>query len=117
MASGRLNESGQVILDGTGAGTVKLGPISAREVWNPDTASVKTNQAPGTVVNEATVNLYVGNAASQQYFRDLTFTGSSGDVSDKVAGDLKCGSYIFAVWTGGDAGVQAMLMVSGTKEI
>lgn len=117
MATGMLYESVGIKLDINGNGTVKLGPLSAREVWNPTSASVKTNQAVGSVVNEAVCNLYVGLSATQENFRDGTFSGSSGDTSDVVSGRLPKGNYVWAVWVGGDAGVTANLVVTGTKDI
>jgi hypothetical protein len=115
MTQGILYESITIKLDGSGNGTAKLGPLTVREVWNPNSASVKTVQT--TVTNEAVCAIYVGLSASQENFRDQTFTGSSGDVTDLVTGVLKKGNYIWAVWTGGDANVQATLVVSGSKDI
>lgn len=117
MATGILTGSIAVTLNGSGAGTAKLGPLTARETWNPATASVRTTQVSGTIVNEAVCNLFVGLSATQENFRDGTFSGSSGDSSDLVSGALKVGNYIWAVWTGGDAGATAVLAVSGTKEV
>lgn len=117
MATGNLYESIAVKLDGSGNGIVKLGPLTAREVWNPTSASVKTNQTATTIVNEAQCNIYVGLSASQENFRDGTFSGSSGDNTDLISGRLPKGNYVWAVWTGGDAGVSAMLVVTGTKDI
>lgn len=117
MATGTLYQAASVTLNGSGAGTVKLGPISAREVWNPTSASVKTNQAVGAVVNEASCKLYVGLSATDENFRDGTFSGSSGDSSDLVSGRLTVGNYVWATWTGGDAGAIATLVVSGSKDI
>jgi hypothetical protein len=114
MASGTLYESNVVTLDGSGNGTVKAGPLTAREVWNPVTASVKANANP---TNEAQCTIYVGLTATAENFRDQTFTGSSGDATDKVVGRLPKGQFVWAVWSGGDAGQQARLVVTGTKEI
>ena len=114
MTSGTLYETGQVILDGSGNGTVRVGPLSAREVWNAANASVKV----ATNALEARCSIYVGNAATSQYFRDTTLTGSTGDSTGKVdSAPIKVGSYIWAVWTGGDPGQQATLTVTGTKEV
>jgi hypothetical protein len=109
-----MNETSSVFLNGSGNGTVQLGPLTAREVWYPDGCSVKANNTP---TNEAVCQIFVGNTATQDNFRDASFTGSSGDATDKIAGKLSKGSYVFAVWTGGDAGVQAYLTVTGEKEI
>lgn len=114
MTTGTLYETGQVILDGSGNGTVKLGPLSAREVWNAANASVKV----ATHVLEAKCFIYVGNTATPQYFRDSTLTGSTGDSTGKVdSAPIKVNTYVWAVWTGGDPGQQATLTVTGTKEI
>jgi hypothetical protein len=104
-----------VILNGSGNGTVKLGPISAREVWNPANAHVSANANP---INEAQCSIYVGDTVMPNNFRDGTFSGSSGDSTDKIGADIvKMGHYIWAVWTGGDAGQIATLSVTGTRDI
>lgn len=107
-----------VVLDGSGNGQAKLGPLTAREVWHPAVVAVKTTQAPNTVVNEATCLMYVGDTPSEQNFRDGTFSGSSGDSTDRCSADVvKCGAYVWAVWTAGDPGVTARLTVQGTADV
>ena len=116
MTSAVIGPEGQgiVTLNGSGAGTAKVGPRSARETWNPSNVHVSV----ATHNSEATCNIYVGSDTSQMNFRDATFTGSSGDATDKISADvIKCGSFIWAVWTGGDAGSQAIMKVTGSKEI
>lgn len=108
-----LNMSVPVKLDGSGAGTAKIGPVNLRETWFPEVASVKASSN----VNEAECQLYEGETADQQYFIDGTLSGSTGDSTDHVWGPLTCGQYVWAVWSGGDAGAQAILRVRGTKEI
>lgn len=108
-----LNETAIITLNGSGAGTARLGPLTAREIWYPQTASVKANTSP---TNEATCQLFVGETATLDNFRDNTFSGSSGDASGKITGKLSKGSYVYAVWTGGDAGVQAYLTVTGDPD-
>lgn len=109
-----LNETGIVRLSGAGAGTAKVGPISAREVWSPD--NVHVSVASNT--NEAQCTIYVGDSPIQRNLRDGTFTGSSGNASDKVNADkIKCGAYIWAVWTGGDANAIATLTATGKKSV
>lgn len=109
-----MNETAVIVLNGSGAGTATLGPLTARETWYPDVASVKANQNP---TNEAQCTIFVGQTATQDNFRDVTFSGSSGDASGKVIGKLSKGGYIFAVWSGGDAGQTAVLNVTGKKEV
>lgn len=116
MVDTRIGPEGtsSIRLNGSGNGTAKLGPLSAREVWYPDNVHVQVS----TNVNEAQCTIYVGDAAIQRNFRDATYSGSSGDSSDKVNGDtVKVGTYIFAVWTGGDANAIATLNVTGRRTI
>lgn len=115
MAEGMLDESAFVTLDGSGNGTVNIGPLTAREIWKPASASVRVNQNP---INEAQCSLYVGQTATPENFRDGTFSGSSGDSTAKVAGrPIKKGDYVWAVWVGGDAGQRACLNVIGMKDV
>lgn len=101
-------------LNGSGAGTAKVGPLTAREVWHPDNAHVQVSSN----VNEAVCNIYVGESATQSNFRDATFSGSSGDATSRIGSDVvKSGWYIWAVWTGGDANATATLRVTGSKDV
>lgn len=103
-------------LNGSGAATVKIGPISARESWYPANAHVSANA--GSVTNEAQCLVYVGTAVGTNTFRDGTLSGSSGDSTDAINADhVVQGEYIWAVWIGGDAGAQASLTVTGEKEV
>lgn len=114
MTSVPLVDFATVVLNGAGAGTAQLGPVSARETWSPSTVHVSVNSA----INEAVCNIYAGDVVTQSNFRDNTFSGSSGDSTDRVDADiLRVGSKIFAVWTGGDPGATAKIAVTGTKEI
>lgn len=113
-----LNQSAVVTLDASGNGTARLGPISAREHWNPARIAVKTNQAPGTIVSEAQCRIYAGPDTSDTWFVDNTLSGSTGDATGRAAGQvLDCGEQVFAVWSGGDAGAQGRVNVTGTKTI
>ena len=102
-----------VQLDGTGAGTASIGPLSAREVWYPDNAHVQVSSN----TNEAQCILYVGDAPQQRNYRDTTFSGSSGDSTDRVGGALKNPNKVWAVWTGGDARAYATLVITGRKTV
>jgi hypothetical protein len=105
---------GVATLDASGNGTLKLGPIGAREVWHPDNIHVNVS----THVNEAQCQIYVGDSPIQSNFRDGTFSGSSGDATDKISADVvKVGQYVWAVWTGGDAAATATATVTGTKDV
>jgi hypothetical protein len=113
-----LDQSAVVTLNAQGAGTAQLGPVNQRETWQPAVVSVKTNQAPAAVVLQAQCNIYVGPDTSDSNYVDGTLSGSSGDSSANVAGQtVSCGEYVWAVWSGGDAGAQGRLNVSGTKQL
>jgi hypothetical protein len=115
MTAVQLRESAVVVLNGSGNGTAKVGPLTARETWHPDNAHVSANPNP---VNEAQCSIYIGDSPIASNFRDATFTGSSGDSSDRINADMiKSGQYVFAVWSGGDANVTATLTVTGTKDL
>jgi hypothetical protein len=109
-----LNEFATVLLNGSGDGTAKVGPLSAREVWHPATATVSANNNP---TNEAQCQIFVGDANNRR-LRDSTESGSTGDNTGKIGADVvRCGEFVWAVWTGGDSGQYAKLTVTGTKEI
>jgi hypothetical protein len=109
-----LSESAPVTLDGSGNGTASLGPSSHGEVWTAATVSV---QVSPPVTNEASCLIYLGHTATQENFVDGTFSGSSGDSTDKAAFPIRLGTMIFAVWSGGDPGAVAYLNVNGTRDI
>jgi hypothetical protein len=109
-----LNETAMVVLNGSGAGTAKLGPLTAREVWWPTQVSVRVNQNP---TNEAQCLIYVGLTNTQENFRGGTFSGSSGDATGLVTGKVPKGEFVWAVWTGGDAGQTAYMIVTGEKDV
>ena len=113
MTAVPLSETASVTLGSSGGGTVKLGPKGRAVTWEPATASVVCSSATA----EATCRLYVGSDTTARNFRDGTFTGSSGDSSDRVAGTIYQNSYVWAVWTGGDPGAQATLTLAGTASI
>lgn len=110
-----LRETVPITLNGAGGGTASVGPRSAREVWYPGNVHVSANQNP---TSEAVCRIYVGLDTSQSYFRDETPFGSSGDSSGTVNQDtVRVGQKISAVWSGGDPGVQAVLTVTGFKDV
>lgn len=111
-----LNASASVTLNGSGAGTVQLGPSLPREVWHPAKASVICSQAVSAGTCQAAI--YAGPQAQQSWFRDQTFSGDTGDGTDTVAADeLRPGTYVWAVFAGGVPGATATLTVTGSREI
>lgn len=111
-----FTQTATVKLDGSGGGTAKLGPLSAREVWHDLTVSVSTNQLVTAIVKEAQCLIYAGDFYTKQ-FRDGCVDGSSGDSTTNVTDTIKVGSYVWATWVGGDPNVYASLTVTGMKDI
>jgi hypothetical protein len=113
MTAVTFNESVSVTLDGAGNGTVKIGPKGHATTWSPEVASVRCT----TNVLEASCRIYVGPDTSQRFFREGTLSGSTGDSTGRVTGDIRMNTFIWAVWAGGDPGASATLTVTGTAEI
>lgn len=114
MASVILSDTVSTQLDSSGNGTVSLGPLSAREIWYPQSVYVSVN----TQGAEAVCKIYVGDGTEQRNYRDATFTGSTGDSSARVSNDtVRCGHRIYAVWSKGDPGATASLSVNGMKTV
>lgn len=110
-----LNENADTALDGAGNGTLRMRPFGGGETWLPAAVSVKCS----TNATEAQCKVYVGPTATDPYFLDSTLSGSTGDSTDRVKGlqvDTH-GSYLWAVWTGGDPGAIATMTVTGHREV
>lgn len=109
-----LNESGVAVVPASGTVTVKIGPVSAREIWYPSNVHVSAT----THVKESVCDIFAGPSASQPYFRDESILGSSGDNTGACNADqVQVGNYIWAVWTGADVGAQVILNVTGRKSV
>jgi hypothetical protein len=108
-----LNVSGQVKLNGSGNGTVTLGPSHLGEVWYPSTAAVQV----ATNASEATGFLYSGLTPTPGNLLGTTQTASTGDSDDLPGTPVFPGSFLIFVWSGGDAGSVATLSVFGTRDV
>lgn len=108
-----LSVSASVTLNGSGDGTVSIGPSHVGEVWYPSTVAVSV----ATNVSEALGYLYVGLAASAGNLVGTTATASTGDSDDLPGMPVYVGTFIIFSWTGGDAGELATMSVFGTKQV
>lgn len=107
-----LNETLSVVLDGSGDGYVRFTPRG--EKWYPTLVSVKVS----TQTAEAQCRIFAGPASTDDNYVDGTLSGSTGDSTDRVTGYVIAAGqtpYVFAVWSGGDAGAQATAVLNGTK--
>jgi hypothetical protein len=110
-----LSDFAQITLDGSGNGTVQLGPRAHGQTWKPTVASIKMSGS--TPAGSATCFVYAGGAATDSNFIDSTYDVQN-DSTDRVSGQaLTLGQYVYAVWTGGNPGATATLTVNGTKVI
>lgn len=109
-----LDVSPTVILDGSGNGIIRVGPVRVRESWQPFTEAVRVS----TNGKEAQCVLYYGTTSiSGATFMAQTQTGSTGDTCGSPGLNLPQGYALFAQWTGGDPGATATLHVIGTYKI
>lgn len=102
-------------LDGTGAGTLRMRPLGGAETWHPALVSVKASSA----VSEAACRLYAGPSPTDPYYVAGTLSGSTGDSTDQLGSYAidTHGTSLWAVWSGGDAGAVATMIVSGTRTV
>jgi hypothetical protein len=107
-----LTVSASVTLNGSGAGTASIGPQFPRESWDVSVASVSVSTNTAEAQCKVSQGAYAG-----QTFVDGTTWGSTGDSTSNFSAPVYLGSQVFAVWTGGDAGATATLVVTGTRRI
>lgn len=108
--------SASVTLDSSGNGTAQAGPSFPGESWLPGVVSV--GSAESSVTNEATCKIFIGPSPAQNFYVDGTLSGSTGDSTANVTGQAVFpGNYIFAVWSGGDAGARATMNIQGTRNV
>jgi hypothetical protein len=108
-----LQQWGSTVLNGSGNGTVALGPTGSGEVWTSVNAAVHCSSNS----SEATCQLFVGSSASSQFFSGGTTWGSTGDSGNWVGAPIPVGQQVFAVWTGGTPGATAYLTLSGSRQV
>jgi hypothetical protein len=108
-----LSQTQSIALDSNGDGTAQLGPSAPGVVWTVALVSVSV----ATNTNEAECKVYIGPSASAATFVDGTLSGSTGDSTDRATMPIYPGMYLFAVWTGGDAGQLATVNVMGTQQV
>lgn len=107
-----MNESAQVVLNGSGNGSVGIGPLYAAQTWYPNMISIRVSSN----ANEPTFNYYWGKTAGQANQLGGTFVGSNNQ--DSLSGRvLHPGDSWLCVWTGGDAGATASVTLTGEMEV
>lgn len=105
-----LNAAGSTVLDASGAGTVELGPDSGVPYWNVTKYIVGTSRPGVAPIPSCTVYL---DEQSQRGKQGATYDGSRDESDCDI--DMSRGQHLIAVWTGGQAGDEAHLSVTGWK--
>jgi hypothetical protein len=103
-----LNESGQVVLDSNGNGSLTIGPNNSAQVWIPTSLGVQASSN----VKEPMFKFYRGHSAGPLNYISGTTTGSN-DNTDVNGITLFPGETFFCQWTGGDAGAIASVTIVG----
>lgn len=94
--------SGSVVLDGSGTGSVTFGPSRIETEYTSISVSVSTN------VDEPTASIYRGTV-NPGTLKSSTFSGSKDTDSSFNDGSLFPGEYYTCQWTGGDPGAVATI--------
>jgi hypothetical protein len=107
-----LTIGAQVTLDGTGAGTVSLGPNASRGPanWHVDGVILQTSRPGKAPIPRAQV--YLDDAVAQNS-QGLTYDGSYAQGRCDIT--LARGQQLVCIWTGGQAGDIATITLTGEK--
>lgn len=104
-----LAEYAQVTLDANGNGAVQIGPEKQRESWMIQSMSVSVSSN----TNEPTFKVYRGSSSAITSLISGTYAGSF-DTDTTFNYMLEENGKLTCVWTGGDAGALATVVVHGT---
>lgn len=108
--TGGLNESFQTTLNGSGNGTLTIGPQYTYQTWVPTLISVSLSSN----VKEPVLKYYRGRSIGSILGGTYTPSNDQSDVSGQI---LNPGETFFFVWTGGDAGATAFVTLNGDIQI
>lgn len=103
----RIREFASVSLDGAGYGTVRI--AAPGKTLLIESVTVRATSS----VLDAVCRVYENNVSDATQV-DISFSGSSGDVSD-TPHELRDGSALVVEWTGGDAGATATATWTGER--
>lgn len=108
-----LRAGGTVTLDGSGAGTVELGPDAARgpATWRVDGVILQTDRPGQAPVPRAVV--YLDDASDPANAQGLSYDGSFAQGRSDIT--LTRGQRLVCVWSGGQSGDRASMTLTGEK--
>lgn len=107
-----LSVSARVTLNGSGNGSVSLGPLVPGVSWQPVSVAVRVNPTSNTVVSE--FFLYNGIAVDSNFLGG-SYTGDNNSAG--LAITLWPGQILTGVWTGGNPGATATMTLYGTQTV
>jgi hypothetical protein len=110
----RFSASGQVTLDGSGGGTVRLAPTG--ENWEVDSYTVSVGYPAGVLPTLEAVCYVYQRFQTKTNIVDFTPAGSTGAVSDTVLYQAD-GEPLFFEWVSGDAGKIATVTIRGWRTL
>ena len=103
------------VLDGAGAGVLRLGPRAHGVLWRP--ANVGIRMTGATPSGLATCYIYAGDSPTDPNYVDATYDVNN-DNTDRVNGvELRLGQCVFAAWTGGNPGATVTLTLTGIAQV
>lgn len=105
--SQKIYDSSKVTLDGSGNGTVTLGPGRPNMRWVIKGISVQVSSN----VNEPVANIYRGSVNPGSFISG-TYNGSN-DADNELNETLYPGEFLTVQWTDGDSGAQATASYRG----
>lgn len=103
----------QVTLDGTGSGTVRVGPTHWGTTWYPVSADIATTTGPNDV---STCAFFLGVIGTATQIGGQSYQGG-GDTMSWSSRPVQFGEQVYAVWSGGNPGDLATLRVTGDEDV
>src|SRR6185437_12235228 len=100
MRTVSLSVSVTGVLDGSGNGTIEIGPLTPGHTWLPQSTSISMsgNIPTGTGANAPQVSVYAGNGVSPSNLIDSSYNVNANSSSMISGQSLYVGNQIWAVW-------------------
>ena len=102
-------------LNGSGAGTLSVGPSGVGNAWYPVSIFVGTGTGIGGILADTSqCVIYAGPLAANQYALQVLIPGTG--LVGSLPASLVPGWYVFAVWSGGVPNDTITLNVNGSQD-
>lgn len=107
------NGTGQSVVGGGGAATVRIGPSGTGTRWYPQQVTVSTTSG---AADTSTCTIYLGPVAVASQVIAQSYAGG-GDVLGLAIPMMQPGDLLTAVWAGGTPGDHATLVIIGDQDV